>query len=78
MDRKSIIYMLAASQAKSAGQILKSLDADTKGRDDIAGVMLDLGGDVALGYVSSDDRKVTKAVRAIRDACDGYLKEKAG
>ena len=75
-DRK-LIFTIAASQAKSAGLLLKSLDADSTGRDDIAGTLLDLGGDAVLGFVSSDDRKVTKAVRAIRDACDRYLSEQA-
>jgi hypothetical protein len=77
-DKKQIIYILAASQAKSAGQILQSLDADSKGKDDIAGKALDIGGDIAMGFVNSDDKKVTKAVRAMRDACDAYLNQQSG
>lgn len=76
MDKKTI-YLIAASQAKSAGLMLQALDSNKSGRDDIAGQLLDLGSDAVMGYVLSEDKKLVKAVKAIRDACDAFLGQQA-
>jgi hypothetical protein len=70
---KNFLYMMIASQMKGVGVALEGMDADTKGKDDAAGMILDVGSDVVLAFVGSDDAKMVKAMKAINQASGAWL-----
>lgn len=72
-SNNNILYTIIASQMKGVGVALESLDADSKGKDDAIGLLLDLGGDATLAFVSSDDKKLVKAMKAINVATGAWL-----
>jgi hypothetical protein len=63
-----------AGMMQGVGLSLEAQDTNTTGKDDLIGLLLVSGGDALTGFASNNDTKLRKAITAIRDGADAYLK----
>jgi hypothetical protein len=72
-DSKKIWLGIAAGQMSSAGGVLRSLDSDDKGSDDMAGKLLMLGGAACQSLAFGNDKSFDASLRLIVDSINSYL-----
>ena len=63
-------FLVAGTAAESTGRMLRRLDADNKGNDDVAGAVVESVGNVCIAIGMSDDSKLRTAISAARAALD--------
>jgi hypothetical protein len=71
-----VLIAFIAGAMTSAGFTLESLDADSVGKDDVAGMLLISGADVLTGFTQSNDSKFDKGMIAINSMSANYLKSR--
>lgn len=73
MADKKVWLGIAAGQMSTAGSILRSLDGDDKGSDDMAGKLLMLGGNACQSLALGSEKGFDANLRLVADSINAYL-----
>jgi hypothetical protein len=69
---KKFYFLMIGNQMRAFGKTLQGLDPDSKGSDDVAGLVLDLGGQAFIAG-ASDENSFKARLRQVADAIYDYL-----
>jgi len=71
--KNKLLVLIIAAQMQAFGTSLRNLDSDNKGNDDIAGQILQIGGNAINAFGNGDDKGFKKYLRLIADSIYEFL-----